>query len=58
MKTNKTHRIEWEDCVYLDKEKNRRGRKIKDGVYINALNPKDSMVQQGILNLVKGYEFD
>jgi len=46
--------------VYLDKEKNWRRRKIKEAVYINALNPTESMVWQGILNLKKvlGYEFD
>ena len=55
---NKGHRIEWEDCVYLDREKNWRRRKIKEAVYINALNPTESMERQGILNLEKGYEFD
>ena len=58
IKRNKGHRIEWEGCVYLDKEKNWRRRKIKEAVYINALNPTESMVRQGILNLEKGYEFD
>ena len=33
-------------------------KKIKEAVYINALNPTESMVQQGILSLEKGYEFD
>ena len=37
-----------------------RRRKIKEVVYINALNSTESiaMVQKGILNLEKGYEFD
>ena len=26
--------------------------------YVNALNPTELMVRQGILNLEKGYEFD
>ena len=60
IKRNKGHRIEREDCVYLYKEKNWRRRKIKEEVYINALNPTESMVRNGnsILNLEKGYEFD
>ena len=41
-----------------NKEKNWRRRKIKEAVYINALNPTESMVRQGILNLENGYEFD
>ena len=57
IKGNKGHRIEWEDCVYLDREKN-WWRRIKVAVYKNAINPTESMVQQGILNLEKGYEFD
>ena len=44
--------------MYLDNEKNWRRRKIKEAVYINALNPTESMGRQGILNLEKGYEFD
>ena len=58
LRRNKEHRIDWEGCVYLDREKNWRRRKIKEAVYINAINPTESMVQQGILNLEKGYEFD
>ena len=37
---------------------NWRRRKIKEAVSTNAINPTESMVQQGILNLEKGYEFD
>jgi len=33
-------------------------KKIKEAVHINVLNPYESMVQQGILNLEKRYEFD
>ena len=39
----------------LDKEKNWRSRNIKEAV--NEINPTESMVRQGILNLEKGYEF-
>jgi len=57
LRRNKEHRIDWEGCVYLDREKNWRRRKIKEAVY-NAINPTEPMVQQDILNLEKGYEFD
>ena len=52
------HSTEWEYCVYLDSEKNWRRSKIKEGIYINAFNPTESMVRQRILNMEKGYEFD
>ena len=42
----------------MDRGKNWRRRKIKEAVYINAINLTESMVQQGILNLEKGSEFD
>jgi len=58
MKKNKGHQIEWGKCVFLDKEKNWRRRKIKEAIYINAINPTESMVHQDILNLEKGYDFD
>ena len=44
--------------MYLDREKNWRRRKIKEAIYINAINPTESMVHQEILNLEKGYDFD
>ena len=44
--------------MYLDREKNWRRRKIKESIYINAINPTESMVHQEILNLEKGYDFD
>ena len=58
MKKNDGHEIEWGKCVYLDREKNWRRRKIKESIYINAINPTESMVHQEILNLEKGYDFD
>ena len=58
MKKNGGHQIEWGKCVFLDKEKNWRRRKIKEAIYINAINPTESMVHQDILNLEKGYDFD
>jgi len=44
--------------VYFRKRKNWRRRKIKEAIYINAINPTESMVHQDILNLEKGYDFD
>ena len=32
--------------------------KFKEAVYIYAMNPTESLVQQSILNLEKGYEFE
>ena len=58
MKKNDGYKIEWGNCVYLDREKNWRRRKIKESIYINAINPTDSMVHQKFLNLEKGYDFD
>ena len=58
MKKSGGHQIEWGKCVFLDKEKNWRRRKIKEAIYINAINPTESMVHQDILNLEKGYDFD
>ena len=58
MKKNGGHQIEWGRCVFLDEEKNWRRRKIKEAIYINAINPTESMVHQDILNLEKGYDFD
>ena len=58
MKKNRGHEIDWGKCVFLDKEKNWRRRKIKEAIYINAINPTESMVHQEISNLQKGYDFD
>ena len=39
-------------CSYEHKENNWKGRKIKEAIYINALNPSSKM------NLEKGFELD
>ena len=44
--------------MYLDKEKNWKGRKIKEAIYINALNLTSTAKQENVMNLEKGYELD
>ena len=58
LKENKGHKINWEGFVYLDSEKNRKRRKIKEAICINAVNPAEAMGSNKILNLEKGYDLD
>ena len=58
LQKNDDHEINWEEVVYLDKEKNWKGRKIKEAIYINALNPTSTAKQENVMNLEKGYELD
>ena len=58
LKENKGHKINWEGFVYLDSEKNWKRRKIKEAIYINAVNPAEAMGSNKILNLEKGYNLD
>ena len=51
LKENKGHKINWEGFVYLDSEKNWKRRKIKEAIYINAVNPAEAMGSNKILNL-------
>ena len=44
--------------AFLDYEKNWKRRKIKEAVYINAINPTNEMDRKRILNLEKGYVLD
>ena len=44
--------------VFLDYEKNWKRRKIKEAVYINAINPTNEMDRKRILNLEKGFILD
>ena len=41
--------------MFLDHEKNWKRRKIKEAVYINAINQTNEMDRKRILNLEKGY---
>ena len=58
LQKNDDHKINWEKVVYLDKERNWKGRKIKEAVYINAINQTSTAKQENIMNLEKGYELD
>ena len=40
---NEGHKINWEKVCFLDKEKNWKGRKIKEAIYINAIVPTTLM---------------
>ena len=42
----------------MDKEDNWKGRKIKEALYINALNPNVTMDPSRAMNLEKGFELD
>ena len=43
---------------FLDNEKNWRGRKIKEAIYINAVVPTNSADTRKLVNLEKGYDLD
>ena len=58
IRENKGHKINWDKALYLDYEKNWKRRKIKEAIYINAINPTNTMSKKDILNLEKGYELD
>jgi predicted nucleotidyltransferase len=38
---NKSHKIDWDNFLIIDKESHWKKRKIKEALYINALNPQD-----------------
>ena len=44
--------------MILDKEKNWKGRKIKEAIYINAIVPTTMMDKEKLMNLEKGVELD
>ena len=47
-----------EGAVFLDREKHRRGRKIKEALFINSQNPTKVINHKKILNLEKGVDLD
>ena len=55
---NEGHKINWEKICFLDKEKNWKGRKIKEAIYINAIVPTTMMDKEKLMNLEKGVELD
>jgi GIY-YIG catalytic domain len=50
------HEIDWKSFVLIDKESHWKKRKIKEALYINAMNPTEKI--ENILNLEKGLEID
>ena len=58
MKHNQDHEINWEKIIFLDKEDHWKGRKLKEALYINALNPSTTTNASKIMNLEKGFELD
>ena len=55
---NRGHKIEWEKVIFLDHEKHWKRRKIKEAIYINAINPTKAVDKKAIMNLEKGYDLD
>ena len=53
-----SHKIDWDKALFLYYKKNWKRRKIKEAIYINAINPTNTMNKKDILNLEKGYELD
>ena len=52
LKNNKKHKIAWDDAVFIDREPHFMRRKIKESIYINALDPSEK--HSKIMNLEKG----
>ena len=52
LKYNKKHKIAWDDAVFIDREPHFMRRKIKESIYINALDPSEK--RSKIMNLEKG----
>ena len=48
------HIISWENIAFVDQESNWSRRKIKESIYINAMDPSQKPTQ--IMNLEKGKE--
>ena len=42
----------------MDKEDNWKGRKIKEAIYMNSLNPTARIDPSKLMNLEKGFELD
>ena len=53
LKANRRHKIDWEDASFLDKEEHWHTRKLKESLYINAMNPAKEISK--VMNLDKGY---
>ena len=58
LKSHKKHSIDWEKAAFLGKERNWKGRKIKEALFINAQNPRKEISKGNLLNLEKGINLD
>jgi hypothetical protein len=56
LKMNRRHKIEWEQHSILEKEKNWKKRRIKEALFINALNPQNGICN--VMNIEKGMKID
>ena len=52
LKKNKKHKIAWEQAIFIDRDSHYMRRKIKESIYINALDPSEKPTK--IMNLEKG----
>ena len=55
-KAKKKHMIDWENRVFLDFEPHWRKRKIKEAIFIDCLNPGNTISPNILMNLEKGIE--
>ena len=51
-KRSPNHSIQWQEVSYLENEEDWKKRKIKEALYINAMDSKE------IMNLEKGFEIN
>lgn len=56
LKTNKGHKIAWDKAVFLDHESRSLPRKIKESIYINAVNPGEELSR--LMNIEKGMKIN
>ena len=54
LKKNKKHKIAWEQAIFVDRDSHYMRRKIKESIYINALDPSEKPTK--IMNLEKGFK--
>jgi len=52
LQQHNSHSIKWQEVSYLEREEDWKKRKIKEALYINAMNPKE------LMNLEKGFEIN
>jgi hypothetical protein len=52
LKRHKSHKPDWENFSFVDRDSNWKSRKIKESLYINALNPAN--ILENVMNIEKG----